>query len=298
MAENPTYLLAPNFTFKPGGPIALGNIVADPFRPHRVLTAVDAATLAKDYPRVERFVERESRLSHDASRDASLAVWAQFLNSVGVSASGERGSTTSFEYAMETLETHYFVEDPGHEKIVARVKTPRVQAVMKAGGFGRSPACLHGHRPQDRHRLLYHPEKGRHSSSAAEVSCAVPTPAGQVSVGANASGSREFKDRYESKGGEDLVFAYQLLKIELKGWKNKAVTYDEFRHKAAYLSTDDDDDDHYDESDGEDAAGGSDLEVNRHPGHGFGPARRRRGHCCQRRGHGRIQKSGLERHGV
>ncbi len=265
MAENPTYLLAPNFTFKPGGPIALGNIVADPFRPHRVLTAVDAATLAKDYPRVERFVERESRLSHDASRDASLAVWAQFLNSVGVSASGERGSTTSFEYAMETLETHYFVEDPGHEKIVACVKTPRVQAVMKAGGFGRSQPVYMVTGLKIATGFSTTREKGRHSSSAAEVSCAVPTPAGQVSVGANASGSREFKDRYESKGGEDLVFAYQLLKIELKGWKNKAVTYDEFRHKAAYLSTDDDDDDHYDESDGEDAAGGSDLEVTATP---------------------------------
>lgn len=37
---------------------------------------------------------------------------------------------------------------------------------------------------------------------------------------------------------DDIVFAYQLIKIEVKGWKGDRVELDELRHKAAYLSTD------------------------------------------------------------
>lgn len=36
--QSPTYLLASNWTFRPGGRTALGNIIVDPFRPHRPLT--------------------------------------------------------------------------------------------------------------------------------------------------------------------------------------------------------------------------------------------------------------------
>lgn len=37
---------------------------------------------------------------------------------------------------------------------------------------------------------------------------------------------------------DDIVFAYQLIKIEVKGWKGYLVELDELRHKAACLSTD------------------------------------------------------------
>ena len=58
MARQPTYLLAPNFHFKPGtGPIVLGNIIADPLRPHRALTTVDAAIVKATYPRIETITD-------------------------------------------------------------------------------------------------------------------------------------------------------------------------------------------------------------------------------------------------
>src|SRR4051794_30113361 len=195
MAGNLTYLLAPNFTFKPGGPIALGSIVANPFRPHRVLTAVDAAALAKDYPRVERFVEHESKLSRDTSQEGSLAMWAQFLGTVGFSAAGERNSTVSSEHAMDTLETRYFVEDPGHDEIVGRITVPRVQAVMKAGGFGRSHPVYMVTGLKIATGFSTVREKSRHSAATAQASGAVPAPAGQASIGSSASKSREHKER-------------------------------------------------------------------------------------------------------
>jgi hypothetical protein len=49
------------------------------------------------------------------------------------------------------------------------------------------------------------------------------------------------------KAGEDIAFAYQLLKIEVKGWKGTKIEYDELRHKAAYLSKDEEDDEEDDE---------------------------------------------------
>jgi len=39
----PTYLLAPNWAFRPGGRIAIGNIIVDPLLPHHAILKPDTA---------------------------------------------------------------------------------------------------------------------------------------------------------------------------------------------------------------------------------------------------------------
>ena len=113
MAQQPTYLLAPNFTFKPyTGPIALGSLIADPFRPHRVLTAVDPVALAARYPGVENVTEYAHIMARGAGHDISVAIWALFLQTVGSRLSGKRAAHIATEYTMDSLVTEYFVGDP------------------------------------------------------------------------------------------------------------------------------------------------------------------------------------------
>lgn len=62
-------------------------------------------------------------------------------------------------------------------------------------------------------------------------------------MGLNAVRSHNVGDSDSWKAGEDIVFVYQLLKIEVNGWKGTKVGYDELRHKAAFLGNEDDDED-------------------------------------------------------
>jgi len=249
MTQQPTYLLAPNFHFKPGtGPIALGNIIADPLRPHRALTTADAGTLKATYPRVETITDYDRSMTRGTSRDVSMAVWAQFVQTVSAKVSGERGTSVHTNYTMDTLETAYFVTDPPLEEIEARLKVPRVQAVVKAGsipGFRQPVYMVTGLMIAKGFAVLQ--ERGKHRTGEVEVSGNVPTPAGDVRLGANLTKSANTEESDMWKVGEDIVFAYQLLKIEVKGWKGTKIEYDELRHKAAYLSKDDEDDEDDDE---------------------------------------------------
>ncbi|EMR84131.1 hypothetical protein BcDW1_7159 [Botrytis cinerea BcDW1] len=254
MAQQPTYLLAPNFHFKPGtGPIALGNIIVDPLRPHRALTTVDASTLKATYPRVEMILDHNRSMSRGSSREMSIAVWAQFVQTVGTKVSGERGASIRNHYTMDTVETTYFVADPPLEEIETRLKAPRVQAVIKAGSIFalRQPVYMvTGLMIAKGFSILQ--ESGLHSTGVVEVSGNAPTPAGNVGLGANLAKSTNTDESDTWKAGENIVFAYQLLKIEIKGWKGTKIKYDELRHKAAYLSKDDEDDDEDDDKEDED----------------------------------------------
>ncbi|RFU73339.1 hypothetical protein TARUN_8913 [Trichoderma arundinaceum] len=256
MAHQPTYLLAPNFRFKPNsGPIALGSLITDPLRPHRALTVIDADSLKAKYPRIETIAEQDYASSRETSHNVSMAVWAQFVQTVSAKISGQRSSTVQTSYTMDSLETMYFVNDPSLEEIEARIKVPRVQAYVKASSFPglRKPVYMvtglmvaRGFTGQE--------GIGKRRGAEVEASGSIPTPAGDVGLGANLSKSIDNTQSNTWKVTEDIVFAYQLLKIEIKGWKGTKLKYDELRHKAAYLSRDDesDEDEEGDEEEEED----------------------------------------------
>lgn len=215
---------------------------------------MDAGTLAAIYPRVETTTDHERSITHTTGDDGSVAVWARFVQSVGAKVSGRRSASVHTDYAMDAVETAYFVTDPPLEEIEARCKAARVRAVVKAG-CGRMPGMRH---PvymvtglMVAKGLVALQEKGNHQAGAVEVSGDVPTPAGDVGLGANLSKSASTQRNDRWKAGEDIVFAYQLLKIEVKGWKGTKIEYDELRHKAAYLGISDEEDDDDEDSENE-----------------------------------------------
>lgn len=248
MAQRPTYFLAPNFTFKPEtGPIHLGSIIVDPLRPQRPLSKVDRPTLEARYPRIERFVEAERNLSRDTGHDLALAVWAQFLQSVGPRITGERSISTSTEYTSEFLTTAYFAEDPSDVEIKRRISDPKIQAVMRGDffTFGGHPVYMITGLKIAKGFVA---SKGSAKSYAVglEGTATVPIPIGTVDVGAGISHGQSRGKHDSWKSTEDIVFAYQLLKIKWKGLKQKRLHVDDFSHKHQLLSNDSDspDEDH------------------------------------------------------
>ncbi|KAL4985726.1 hypothetical protein BDW68DRAFT_164503 [Aspergillus falconensis] len=241
MAQQPTYILAPNFHFKPGtGPIGLGNIISHPLQPHRALTTVDAATLQRNYPRVETFVDYDRNITREDHRDVSLSLWAEFLQTVSGKVSSGRSGNVQSNYMMDSLETMYFAADPPLEEVQARLEAPRVQAVTKASRFRGFRAPVYMVTGLMIAKGFYAEiQNNRHRTEEIELGGNVPSPVGQVGAGINLAKSTSTEETDKWRAGEDIVFAYQLLKIEIKGWKGDRIEYDELKHKAAYLSNDD-----------------------------------------------------------
>lgn len=251
MARQQTYLLAPSFRFKPKtGPIALGNLITDPLRPHRALTAIDADSLKANYPRIETITEQDHALNRATSHDVSTGVWSQFVQTICAKVSVQRNSTAQTSYTMDSLETMYFITDPSLAEIEARLKVPRVQGFVKASNFPglRKPVYMvtglmiaKGFTARE--------ETGKSTSAQVVATGTIPTPASGARLGAKLSKSTNNTQSDAWRVIEDIVFAYQLLKIEIKGWKGTKLKYDELRHKAAYLSRDEEFDE---DEDGED----------------------------------------------
>jgi hypothetical protein len=245
MSQQPTYLLAPRFIFKPDtGPITLGSLIADPFRPHRVLTTIDEAVLSSKYPPVEKFLERDSKFSRDTSRDPPFSIWAQFLQTINAKTHVAHTTASLAQFTMDALETVYFATDPTQEEIEARVNVPRVQAAIASGQLlGRRQPVYMVTGLKIAKNFAVVKERGSRKEGGIGAGVPIPTPASDVGIGADLGGGKSIWEKDEWKTDADIVFAYQLLKIEVKGWKDKTVQFDEFRHKAAYLSNNDDSED-------------------------------------------------------
>jgi len=266
MAVELTYLLSPKFYFKRDGPIALGSIVADPFRPHLVLTAVDAATLSERYPRIERFTDFDQNLTSSQGTSASVSAWLEFLQTAGAKIGLAREKHRLDQYTMTSLETEYFLELPSAEEIKSRVKVDRVRKTIKASGLPstRQPVYMVTGRKLAKGFSAVH-DSGKQTSSEAEAGGLTPTPTGNAAIKGGAAGHKERELQTGWKAGDELVFAYQLMKIEVRGWRGSKVEYDEFRHESALLSNDDEDEDDEEEDDDDnivvdiDAATAADL---------------------------------------
>jgi hypothetical protein len=175
------------------------------------------------------------------------------METVSTKVSGERGVSLHTSYTMDALETSYFVQDPPLEELEARLKVPRVQAVLKSGRIPslRQPVYMVTGQMVAK-GFAAQQDRAKNLSGEVEASASVPTPGGEVGLGASIGASSSMEDSDSWKTSEDIVFAYQLLRIELKGWKGTRIEYDEFRHKAAYLGKEDSEDDGDDDGQGDD----------------------------------------------
>lgn len=231
-----TYLLAPNFSTLPGaGPIALGSLVEKPLRPRRALSVIDEPTLLNRYPAVVKVTEDGRKVVREAGHKISMSLWAHFLEFISANVSGCKSSSVTVEHTMESLVTERFVNDPDEAEIKARIAEPRVRAVMKPEGyFLRKPVYMVvGLKIATGFACRRGAESDRNVS--VEGGGLLPGVPANVSTGASLSLGKTTGESDEWQTKENIIYAYELLKIELKGWKGDQLKVEEFAHKAAYL---------------------------------------------------------------
>ncbi|KAM0812421.1 hypothetical protein AB5N19_12411 [Seiridium cardinale] len=229
MAAVKTYILAPNFQYKPSGAIQLGNIIADPLRPAKALSVLPA----EKRPPVDSITEYNHELSGEKGRLLSAGVWSQFLQTVGGDIRAERDANTLKKYEMEELETRYLRDEPPDDDpdIALRLSEPKVRATIKAGLFRNQPVYMITGVKIARGLTV---RNERSTRVGGGLGSTVPVTE-SVSVGGELRGERRDAKVSAFKGGkEDIVFAYQLHVIRLKGRKKKVVV-GAFESEAALL---------------------------------------------------------------
>lgn len=230
MASLKTYLLAPNFYFHTDGPLQLGTIITNPFRPTKWTSKLTTE------PERDTHVESDRSISKEASSTLYGKIFASFLQTASTSLSGEISKNIMDHYTMDTLETISYKRDPTDEEITQLVETDKkIQAAMNSGLFGSRPVYLvTGLRIAKGFRLT----REVTTTTGGSVGANIPLTE-EVSAGAEIGGSRgnTFTESLATK--QDIVFAYQLHVIAQKGWIHKRFETDVFAPKAAFLSEED-----------------------------------------------------------
>ncbi|KAK8004774.1 hypothetical protein PG990_010811 [Apiospora arundinis] len=245
MAQIKTYLLAPSFTYKPSGPIQLGNIIANPLRPAKALSTLKFAGAAEFDPNaaIETVVEYDYELSQGKGRSVRAGLWAHFLQNVvggGVNASRDADSSTT--YHIDRLETQYLRELPSEEELRARLSEPRVRAVVTSSYvLGRRAPVYVISGLKIARGLRVTNMKSRTFGGGVSVDVPVLPDGVLASVGGELGAEqRDGETRSFRSGEEDIIFAYELSVIRLKGRKDReTIEVDILEHAAAFLHEED-----------------------------------------------------------
>lgn len=254
--SQPTFLLAPKLSFKPSDTaLQLGNIVSDSRRPHRILTSLDPLALAdrSRYPPIETSTDISRAITRGKGRDVSVAIWARFVEFLNAGVSGHAAAHVSAAYTAESLVTERFAQDPYPDEIAVRVAEPRVRCILKGNYFSRAqPVYMITGRIIAK-GLVVSNEATQLTSASVNAEADVSGTAG-ISLGAQLGGVVNKERRDDWTAGEDRVFAYELLKIEFKGWRTKRISVDEFVPRDALLGLESDTDGDEDEGGDDDSA--------------------------------------------
>jgi hypothetical protein len=231
MAHVKTYFLAPNFDFRPGGKIAIGNIIADPFAPHRVITT-PSTPLTDEH--VQEIVQHDYRTQRKAGGGVNLSIWAQLLHSINFKMSSAYSKDTTVEYKMDSLRTIQYRIDPTLEEIMTRIQETKVKNIMQPNRYRSSPVYMIT-AVKVAEKLSF--SVGNNHCKSGELEGSIPISE-SVKTGASLSISRQNEQQESFHLEDDVVFAYQLLEIGFNGWRNKTVGFEEYRNQAAFLSDD------------------------------------------------------------
>ncbi|KAL6851297.1 hypothetical protein ACO1O0_008425 [Amphichorda felina] len=242
-----TYLLAPDFTYKPTGPIQLGALIADPFRPTKVLSL--PPTPPQD---IDTAIQRDHHLSRTNGHSFNISLWAQFLSSLGptIGTSTARDATTS--YSIDVLETRRLASIPldGDDPLLrARLAEPRVRAAMRAGLYGRAPVYLVTGVKLAR-GLSVRTEAQRSVGGSVGTSLPIGLEAVGVTAGAEVGTERRagMESSFRGAEGEDVVFAYQVHVVKRRGWSGESVTVDGLHPREGLLHDEEEQEQKEDES--------------------------------------------------
>ncbi|KAJ8131749.1 hypothetical protein O1611_g1878 [Lasiodiplodia mahajangana] len=225
--QNPTYVLVPNCGFRPGGPISLGNIITNPFKPNIVLSKPDPTR-----PSPETVTPQQG--------DRSVNLWLSFLKTVEIEAETKNEEKLRTNHAIPTFETVYFKDGDINDLIVEGMKDQKVATLMKPGYFLSRPVYMVvGLKIATGMHLASHEVVENQGHSGMTRAANKPIKA----VGAEAFSIGQDAEMHISSS-DQIVFAYQLLKIAPKCWEaNEALQLVEYQSLPPALGSGGDDGD-------------------------------------------------------
>lgn len=224
-------MLAPNLTFRPNGPISPGNIIVDPFKPHRTLSKQDPAIWTP--PPTQTVTEHDWRLSLGNNSNFNAKAWAHVAESNGLDVGTDHSRNRGVEYSTGQLDTVYFTEEPSYDTLCKLTQDPAVSLLMKPQSVLCKPVYMITGIKIAR-GLTWSSDTGRSHGGNMSISADV-VPG--VSVGVGGGGSSEKTIGKGSTLEGDIVFAYQLLKLVPKGWwpGKRVLAVSEYQSDATFL---------------------------------------------------------------
>ncbi|KAL7805251.1 hypothetical protein V8C44DRAFT_341270 [Trichoderma aethiopicum] len=226
-----TYLLAPNFTFEPDGPIRIGNIIADPFYPLKPLSTPVHPPLTATHVDLDCTFSRES----DKSLHGSL--WAKFLQNANGKIGQKLSKDIQLQYTIDSLETIRIKDDPSDEEAMNRIREPKVQSAIKAGLSGAAPVyMITGLKVAKGFRMN---KKVTISRQKASLGIGFSVAEGVV-IGADGNVTHSTTTSETFQSSSSIIFAYQLHIIGPKSWWRRRIGIDVYAPKSAFLNTDED----------------------------------------------------------
>lgn len=140
-------------------------------------------------------------------------------------------------FIMDSIDTVYFAEEPSLEDIQLRVQEPRVSAILRADSRlrGGTVYMVTGLKIARAFRLTHKASDNKGANIGALIQAtpeALPMD-GSMTTSTQTNRSDGFL------AANDIIFAYQLLRIRPKGFRNnKTLEIDEYQSAAAFLSND------------------------------------------------------------
>ncbi|KAH7210107.1 hypothetical protein DER44DRAFT_775052 [Fusarium oxysporum] len=224
----PTYILAPNWTFRPEGRITIGNVLVDPLLPHRVLLKPDPNC----HLPTETATEKNWQLSIETMRNLSLSIWATFLEKISIKIGANRTHVKDGQFNMQSLDTVSLKDDLSDDYIKTLCSDPKVREFMRLDSLLCKPVyVVTGLKIAKGFSLS---GSAKHSAGLMGKVGGEVAPEASVGGSAHMSSSTSISDQFESVN--DIIFAYQLTMIKPKGWTGeKTIETSDFR-KHALLS--------------------------------------------------------------
>jgi hypothetical protein len=220
-----TYLLAPNFTFEPDGPIRIGTVIADPFRPTKPLHIPTTAPPTVTHTDFDAAYTREKNQAHHSN------IWAQFLQTASANVGAGTSKDVQTQYTMDTLETIRIKNDPTNKEAAELVRHPDIQPTVNAGLIGFAPVyMITGIKIAKGFSLTTRTARTRE----AQLGASAPITE-SINAGAELGGSRTVAAEDTARSASDIIFAYQLHVIAQKRWWRSHLTTDVYAPRSAFL---------------------------------------------------------------
>lgn len=244
-ARRKSYFLVPNFNYSPGGPVALGDIIADAYFPAESLLARAPPlpdSSSEQAPEVYSATERGCRYMRSTHQSRALGASARFLQILKMGVEDDRARNIKQNLSCKEMRTEYIL--PSTEVLKARVADKDVSMVMKTrkgGGLGtrRSVYIITG--LMIAKGLTIETEAGQEKviNAEAEIDAAAlsggAAPLSTTVKGSSTTGIQERATVEEVVG--ERILAYQLSRLQFKGFQEKKTDLEVSSHrKGAFYS--------------------------------------------------------------